>query len=528
MPTVEYLLGKRPVNLRKRASDSLKEEMKLRTAGLVASQQKGDDEKEMNVEDVYDSDGHSSVGSSKGSKKHRHRKEKQKKKKRRGSKDNDESVQWNYNKLSVPQCSPPRERKMLLGIERHPTPIPKQPTQLNGLPFPQHLDFSSAFDEVTKELELAALGDSSGSPSSLSPLNSPSPKSPSLLSPTEASPLHTATPTIAANHLHRPAPPPPSDAIRKGNQPKRAAPKLPPHLQNKMVAANSNKNNNENLTINQTNKKSAPITKIVSSRNKSNQQRSQLKMEDPSNQNTNVALPKTPSAFMAALTEAVSSSPKLPRFLRQEGTSDTSPRSASPTMDEIEQQISEMQKTLALTPTHVPTPNLLPSPEPAPAQSDSDSSEYTSSSEESSTSESDDSSSEDEDTTLKRSSGPRRPIMVRNIGMAAGRSRGNGVFNRARLLARYPRLLSKKFMTLMPIMEVPQEIVYAAVSHRWLSRAMYYLHGLANSYVCNYGHIVFVQETHEQQAVIFHRLAVEKKFMKGWRRYMQVMRSAVS
>ena len=462
VPTIEYLLGKRPVNLRKRASDSLKQEIKLRAAAFITNE---NEDGGGSVDDVYDSDGHSSVGSSQGDKKHRRKKEKQKKKKRRGSKEDDDLVKWSYNKLgdTLPQSSPLRERKSLLG-ERHPTPIPKQQPPLNGLPIPLQLDFSSAFDEVTKELEQAAVWDTSP-PSSLSPLNSPSPKSP--ISPTPQSPLHTATPTTTANHVHRPAPPPPAanvGAPSKSYQPKRAAPKLPPHLQNKKMLENTNKNNNEKSTTGQTNKKASPISKILSSRNKSSQQKSQGTVP-PSNQNDIVVTaPKSPSEFMAALTEAVSSSPNLPRFMRQKGTSDLSPTSVSPTMDEIELQINEMQKTLFSSTT---APNRPPSPEPAQAESDSESSEYTSSSEDTSTSESDDSSSgdsSDEDIAPKKPAGPRRPIMARNIGMSSGSRRGNGVFSRARLLARYPRLLRKKFMKLEPIYEVPEEMIYAAVS----------------------------------------------------------------
>ena len=71
---------------------------------------------EENLSDM-DSD-HSSVSS-----KHDERKlqkKKAKKKKRRGSKD-DDAFDWQYNKLTVPQSSPPRERK---GIARKPTPRP--------------------------------------------------------------------------------------------------------------------------------------------------------------------------------------------------------------------------------------------------------------------------------------------------------------------------------------------------------------------------------------------------------------------
>lgn len=471
VPTVEYLLGKRPVNLRKRASDSLKQEIKQRAAALMASEEGDGDDTGGSMDDLYDSDGHSSVGSSKGDKKHRRKKEKQKRKKKRSSKEDDDFM-WNYNKLSIPQSSPPRERKTLLGVERHPTPVPKQQSLLNGLPLPRRLDFSSAFDEVAKELEQAALWDSPESPSSLSPLNSPSPQSPmspTSVSPLPSSPIHTATPTTTANHVHRPAPPPPStttDALKKSAQPKRAAPKLPPHMQNKQMIQNTNKNNNEKSTTGQTNKKASPISKILSSRSKSSQQKSQTKAAAP-NQQTSSAItqPKSPSEFMAALTEAVSSSPKLPRFMRQDGTSDASPKAVSPTMDEIELQISEMQRTLSSTKESAP--NRPPSPEPAKAESDSESSEYTSSSDETSTSESEDSSSgdsSDEEIAPRKPAGPRRPIMARNIGMSAGSKRGNSGFSRARLLARYPRLLRKKFIKLEPIFEVPEEMIYSAVS----------------------------------------------------------------
>lgn len=36
------------------------------------------------------------------------------------------------------------------------------------------------------------------------------------------------------------------------------------------------------------------------------------------------------------------------------------------------------------------------------------------------------------------------------------------------------------------------------------------------------------QETTEEQATIFYRLSMEKKCMKAWRKYMQIMKSAVS
>ena len=58
---------------------------------------------------------------------------------------------------------------------------------------------------------------------------------------------------------------------------------------------------------------------------------------------------------------------------------------------------------------------------------------------------------------------PKRPIMARNIGMGRPR-RGLGGINRARLMARYPRLLRKKVIRLPTIDEVPEEILHEAVS----------------------------------------------------------------
>ena len=53
--------------------------------------------------------------------------------------------------------------------------------------------------------------------------------------------------------------------------------------------------------------------------------------------------------------------------------------------------------------------------------------------------------------------------MARNIGMENPR-RGLGGVTRARLMARYPKLLRKKPIRLVTIEEVPEEIVHEAVS----------------------------------------------------------------
>lgn len=451
VPTVEYLLGKRPVNLRKRASDSLRREI----TGRANEEVGGDDESD---------DGHSSVSSSTSDQKRRNKKRDKKRHKRRGSRDSDEegsssSVEWSYNKLSI---SPPRDRKpMMLGVERHPTPIPAPvPPVPNGLPSPLRLD--SAFDEVSREL--LSLSDVSDTPSSLSPLHSPSPKSP-------VSPIHLA--------------PPPS------GKPSRSAPKPPPHLQ---MSANKQPTASSNTGIV---RKVSPLSKVVSSRGKakagaqskgttlSDQQVVRTCIHDcmhvigpklqvmiakctffPLLQAQEIfEAAKSPNHFMAALNDAISSSPKLPRFMRQGGVANdkqgvaknsTPPESSSPTIDEIELQLNEMRKTLESSKHQVaPPPKRPPSPE-----LESDSSEYSSSSEDESTSSYESSSSSDE------GGAPRRPIMACNVGMsAAGAKRGNGVFNRARLLARYPRLLRRNLIKLAPIVEQMDEAIHGAVSY---------------------------------------------------------------
>ncbi len=131
----------------------------------------------------------------------------------------------------------------------------------------------------------------------------------------------------------------------------------------------------------------------------------------------------------------------------------TPPESNSPTIDEIELQLNEMRKTLESSKHQVaPPPKRPPSPEP-----ESDSSEYTSSSD-------DESSSSYESTSSSDDAGPRRPIMARNAGMSAGTKRGSGVFSRARLLARYPRLIRRNLIKLEPIIELMEEAIHGAVS----------------------------------------------------------------
>lgn len=118
LPKPEIFMGKRPPNLRGR------------------KQAEGDDEF---LSDA-DSD-HSSVSSSHSERKQQRKKAK---KKRRGSKE-DDAFDWQYNKLTVPQSSPPRERR---SMTRRPTPKPAEAH------FGRQLGISNAFDEVTRELEI--------------------------------------------------------------------------------------------------------------------------------------------------------------------------------------------------------------------------------------------------------------------------------------------------------------------------------------------------------------------------------------
>ena len=411
--------------------------------------------------DSDDSDGQGSVSSVE---RKRHRKKGAKKKKKKGRDDDAGKVdnnKWNYNKHLVPEISPPRSRKV--AMERYPTPMPSQNSMKLSpsakMAITQKLDFESAFDELSKDLEALA-----GSPSSLSPIDSPSPKSP--ISSVEASPIHKPAVTSGFLKPARPAPTPPSSGSKRGK------PKLQPHLQNKQTVKSAKANTNAQPT--QTVAKPArisPISKIASGRNKGHQNKAMARSEKEAQQFVNMAK-KSPADFMSKLTNAISSSPKQPRIARQMARSDNSspPASNSPTMDEIELQLNEMASVLTNAVNDIS--RRPPSPEFARQKSDTDdlsesdteSSEYTSSSESSTSdteSSSDDSSGEDNE--LKRPLTPRRPIMARNIGMAAG-LKGRGMkINRYRLLARFPKLLRKRMVHLETIHEVPEEKIFSAV-----------------------------------------------------------------
>lgn len=138
LPTLGYLLGKRPPNLRGRGQSS---------RSISGADSKGDDDE--CISDI-DSD-HSSVSSTQDGVKSQHKK--RTKKKKRSPKE-DDTFDWQYNKLTVPQSSPPRERK---GITRKLTPRPTELT-FRGQ--------TSGFDEISHKLEVGALC-----------FNSPPPKS---------------------------------------------------------------------------------------------------------------------------------------------------------------------------------------------------------------------------------------------------------------------------------------------------------------------------------------------------------------
>ena len=99
LPTIDYLLGKRPNN--------------LRGSRFLSHQDKNGDE-----EHISDESDHSSENPL-HNEKLLQQKKKAKKKKRKGSRD-DDAFDWQYNKLTVPQSSPPREKK------RKPIPQPVQ------------------------------------------------------------------------------------------------------------------------------------------------------------------------------------------------------------------------------------------------------------------------------------------------------------------------------------------------------------------------------------------------------------------
>lgn len=265
LPTLEYLLGRRPAYLRGKGHAS-------------REQSSSQDTKYRDDEHNSDRDSdHSSVSSTQSDQKSQQKK-KAKKKKRRSSKE-DDTIDWQYNKLTVPQSSPPRERK---GLARRPTPRPAE----SG--YPGQMSLSSAFDEVNRELEIGVPSDS---PSSLSPLHSPSPQSP-VGSPNNISPSPSLTQIIGQlnysnGHL----------------LPKHTAPLLPPKQQIKLGI------NGLSKSPDAVSKRTTPISLKDSSRKAPTRQQIP-QINESENQ--------TPAMFMADFNQAMktSSSPP-PRVMRQ-------------------------------------------------------------------------------------------------------------------------------------------------------------------------------------------------------------------
>ena len=465
LPSVEYLLGKRPVNLRKRTLQSLKEQIQERAATMG------------NMDESYDSDSHSSIGSSQSDQYKRHRK---KHKKRRSVKNTTLIEEQERNSL---QNSSPIVKRAQPGFERFPTPFP---TSLGNtrfterMPIQQKIDFDSAFDEVTNELEALV-----NSPSLFSSV-SPSPKAP--FSSVESSPAYKTT-NGKKIHPARQAPKPPvshvSSAPKDTNvsqkSTKRGGPKLLPHQRNKQEAPNTKQaSSNGSVSTPEQPKSSMLGGKLRFLRSKKQSQKQSQSQPPVSGQDATVLASKDPAQFISVLSRAIKLSPKQPRIMRQVSQTDTKssnkPESTPMDIDEIESQLNEMKLMLesAAGATVSTDSRRPPSPEPAGAadeasDTDSDSTEYTSSSDEDSdASDTDDTSSDDsssqEGDRKKKSVGPRRPIMARNIGMGGdSRARGMG-FNRARMLSRYPRLLGRRVIHLETVEEASEEIIYMAVS----------------------------------------------------------------
>lgn len=465
LPTVEYLLGKRHVSLRKRTIQTFKEQIQERAATMS------------NKDDSYDSDSHSSVGSSQSDRYKRHRRKHRKKK---SVKNTTLIEEQERNAL---QNSSPTAKRAQPGFERFPTPFPKSLGSsrfIERMPIQQKIDFDSAFDEVTNELEALV-----NTPSLFSPA-SPSSKAP--FSSCESSPAYKITNgkrLLPARQAPKPptsyASSTPKDTNGSQKSTKRGGPKLLPHQKNKQEVHSAKQASNGSLSTPEQPKSGILGGRLKFLRTKKQNQKQSQSQSSARGQDATALASKDPAQFVSVLSQAIKSSPKQPRFMRRSGQTDnkSSNKSESTPMDidEIESQLNEMKLMLeSAAGTTVSTDSKRPpSPEPAGAgdemsDTDSESTEYTSSSdEESDSSGTDDSSSEDSsdqdgEARRRKSPGPRRPIMARNIGMA-GNSRARGMgFNRARMLSRYPRLLGRRVIHLETVEESSEEIIYIAVS----------------------------------------------------------------
>ena len=132
LPTIEYLLGKKPVNLRKRFNQSLKDQLKEGATQLKNSSRLGGESG-----GTEDSDETSSVGSSRGSSKGRHRHRRgAKHRRKRKDEEGEGSGEWTHSKLN--KTASPRK-----ALERKPTPMPSKVPVSDIIGKPSSLETSS-------------------------------------------------------------------------------------------------------------------------------------------------------------------------------------------------------------------------------------------------------------------------------------------------------------------------------------------------------------------------------------------------
>ena len=428
LPSIEYLLGKRSINLRKRTIKTLKEQIKEKVATMS------------NVDDPCDSDSHSSFGSSRGDQ-HRYRRRKHKKKKKTttGKEEHEERLL---------ESSPPRVIKASPGLERFPTPYPSTPNSsrfVEKMPIQQKIDFDSAFDEVTNELEALASSPPSFSPVVLLPTSFISSVDNPSLGKILGGKVH---PVPQATFAHKNLGTTVSPVTQKIS--KRGGPKLLPHQKNvqdvRKFMSGSVPERHKNVVDG----------RLIYSSIKKQKKQDNL-----------------PQSIAISSNQPSHSCVSHPMVHNQSLNQDSPPMD----IDEIELQLNEMKLMLenavgaAITANntkHPSSPDLQESYDET-SDSESGSTEYTSSSDaDTDSSCSEDSSSEDSNNDSGGEkqilSGPKRAAIVRNIGMG-GSNRASGMkFNRARMLSRYPRLLGRRVIFLDTVEEAIEEVIYLAVS----------------------------------------------------------------
>lgn len=406
LPTIEYLLGKRPVNLRRRAVQTFKDQIKAKAATMQSK------------DDSCDSDSHSSVGSA-PSDHYKHRRRKHKRKKSTKTTKTSEDLLWHKSLTGSSRASPGQER------------FPKSLLDNNGkfaerMPYQPKIDLDSAFDEVTNELEALA-----NSPTAIVPAGRPS------FSLTRSS--ISGKKLTGENIPIRQTSKAPITFAQKGNLSnlatqkglKRGGPKLLPHQRNAQETNVDNDIAGSSIEHNVPSQKSSKLV-MSSLQNKS------LLMS------TNPDVTQIDQESVSMDIDEIESQLNAMKLMLEHAAG----------------------STVSSNNGHPPSPENVRVSDEA-SDSDSGSTEYTSSSDEDSDTSSDNSISEDssnEERERELPSRPKHPIMARNIGMA-GSSRPKGVgFNRARMLSRYPRLLGKRVIYLDTVKEVSEEIIYLAVS----------------------------------------------------------------